>query len=448
MLMEKQRDDDVLPDWIANWIDCLERDNFESHTQSKTSPTSGLTHTGTNSYNQFNEAAESTAHFPSLGQRHSPSSVHRAFSAPFQTVDDVFASSTGPIQGVNASLGAFNTVPSVLSNVSRKPSINVDVLSASILSSNGLHSAASNPSLSALSPVHSNAGSSKYADLPFDFGLEPSDSLLSNGASSTNAWSTGRNSISSDNGLGYSCQMSAPTTPTTGLSTGLRATAVTAPTAHPILTADYDGPTPGVVGVPLSASAAPFASSFTPAGPHFTSGSFPSFVPSMRTSPPLSTNVSNGFSSAPATSYLYRHQSPYNLCGNLYAHAAAVKPIRPMPLGTAMHASMPGPSMGIPAGSAVTNSTCVGANGWGAVSAPPPPPRVGMSRSGARYPGGGAPMTANGIIPAVVLKGIKTKDPLKPGDWICPNASCRFHNFARRVTCVACGTSDKTAGRF
>ncbi|KAI9350665.1 hypothetical protein BDR26DRAFT_504390 [Obelidium mucronatum] len=55
---------------------------------------------------------------------------------------------------------------------------------------------------------------------------------------------------------------------------------------------------------------------------------------------------------------------------------------------------------------------------------------------------------ASGIIPAVVMKGIKCKDPVKPGDWICPNSSCRFHNFARRTSCVACGTSDKSAGRF
>ncbi|KAJ3121445.1 hypothetical protein HK100_012384 [Physocladia obscura] len=54
----------------------------------------------------------------------------------------------------------------------------------------------------------------------------------------------------------------------------------------------------------------------------------------------------------------------------------------------------------------------------------------------------------SGIIPAVVMKGIKSKDPLKPGDWICPNSACRFHNFARRTSCVACGTSDRGAGRF
>ncbi|ORY41919.1 hypothetical protein BCR33DRAFT_718571 [Rhizoclosmatium globosum] len=52
-----------------------------------------------------------------------------------------------------------------------------------------------------------------------------------------------------------------------------------------------------------------------------------------------------------------------------------------------------------------------------------------------------------GAVP-VVMKGIKSKDPLKPGDWICPNQTCRFHNFARRTSCVACGTSDRSAGRF
>jgi hypothetical protein len=45
-------------------------------------------------------------------------------------------------------------------------------------------------------------------------------------------------------------------------------------------------------------------------------------------------------------------------------------------------------------------------------------------------------------------KMLKSKDPLKPGDWICPNGNCRYHNFARRTTCVACGTSDSRAGRF
>ncbi|KAJ3141994.1 hypothetical protein HK100_004172 [Physocladia obscura] len=54
----------------------------------------------------------------------------------------------------------------------------------------------------------------------------------------------------------------------------------------------------------------------------------------------------------------------------------------------------------------------------------------------------------SGIIPALVMKGIKSKDPLKPGDWICPNSACRFHNFARRTSCVACGISDRVADRF
>ncbi|KAI9321175.1 hypothetical protein DFJ73DRAFT_308562 [Zopfochytrium polystomum] len=49
---------------------------------------------------------------------------------------------------------------------------------------------------------------------------------------------------------------------------------------------------------------------------------------------------------------------------------------------------------------------------------------------------------------AIPVKPIKTRDPLKPGDWICPNVACRYHNFARRVTCVACGTSDSRAGRI
>ncbi|KAI8834066.1 hypothetical protein BJ741DRAFT_610877 [Chytriomyces cf. hyalinus JEL632] len=68
-----------------------------------------------------------------------------------------------------------------------------------------------------------------------------------------------------------------------------------------------------------------------------------------------------------------------------------------------------------------------------------PMPRNNMHTSGIT--------TTSGIIPAVVMKGMKSKDPLKPGDWICPNAACRFHNFARRISCVACGISDKEAGR-
>ncbi|KAJ3096598.1 hypothetical protein HDU97_005750 [Phlyctochytrium planicorne] len=40
-----------------------------------------------------------------------------------------------------------------------------------------------------------------------------------------------------------------------------------------------------------------------------------------------------------------------------------------------------------------------------------------------------------------------SKDPFMPGDWICPNQKCAYHNFARRVTCVHCGAADTRGGR-
>ncbi|KAJ3389265.1 hypothetical protein HDU84_008903 [Entophlyctis sp. JEL0112] len=57
---------------------------------------------------------------------------------------------------------------------------------------------------------------------------------------------------------------------------------------------------------------------------------------------------------------------------------------------------------------------------------------------------------SHGIIPAVVMKGMHKsgRDPVKPGDWLCPAAGCGFHNFARRTSCVACGLSDRGAVRF
>ncbi|KAG0255527.1 hypothetical protein DFQ27_006213 [Actinomortierella ambigua] len=30
--------------------------------------------------------------------------------------------------------------------------------------------------------------------------------------------------------------------------------------------------------------------------------------------------------------------------------------------------------------------------------------------------------------------------PMKPGDWICPNSQCGYHNFAKRITCARCNT--------
>ncbi|KAJ1561589.1 hypothetical protein HK405_003439 [Cladochytrium tenue] len=59
----------------------------------------------------------------------------------------------------------------------------------------------------------------------------------------------------------------------------------------------------------------------------------------------------------------------------------------------------------------------------------------------------GVATTAAGAT-VVPVRPIRTRDPLKPGDWICPNSACHFHNFARRVACAACGTSDSRAGRI
>jgi RNA-binding protein FUS len=30
---------------------------------------------------------------------------------------------------------------------------------------------------------------------------------------------------------------------------------------------------------------------------------------------------------------------------------------------------------------------------------------------------------------------------MKAGDWMCPNAQCGYHNFAKRTTCARCGTN-------
>ncbi|KAF9428834.1 hypothetical protein BGZ94_000841 [Podila epigama] len=35
---------------------------------------------------------------------------------------------------------------------------------------------------------------------------------------------------------------------------------------------------------------------------------------------------------------------------------------------------------------------------------------------------------------------------LKPGDWLCPNGQCGYHNFAKRSSCARCGTSSPNQG--
>jgi len=37
------------------------------------------------------------------------------------------------------------------------------------------------------------------------------------------------------------------------------------------------------------------------------------------------------------------------------------------------------------------------------------------------------------------MLGFAALTPFKPGDWTCPRAECRNHNFASRVTCKKCG---------
>ncbi|KAG0364109.1 hypothetical protein BGZ54_007838 [Gamsiella multidivaricata] len=53
--------------------------------------------------------------------------------------------------------------------------------------------------------------------------------------------------------------------------------------------------------------------------------------------------------------------------------------------------------------------------------------------------GGGAPGGQGGHSYAPM-------NPMKPGDWICPNAQCGYHNFAKRATCARCGASAPNQG--
>ncbi|KAI7851741.1 hypothetical protein BDC45DRAFT_514923 [Circinella umbellata] len=62
--------------------------------------------------------------------------------------------------------------------------------------------------------------------------------------------------------------------------------------------------------------------------------------------------------------------------------------------------------------------------------APPGPPGMPPQQHGGHH--GGPPPHGGG--------GGNTPPNFTPGDWMCPNYQCNFHNYASRVQCLKCGT--------
>ncbi|KAJ3294325.1 hypothetical protein HDU79_011198 [Rhizoclosmatium sp. JEL0117] len=406
----RSKDDERGPEWFtsfADWIDCLEVDGEKRAQQSATFPSTNFK---SPPYSFAGEAAEPMNHFP-LSSNYGV----QALSTLSQTSS--FLPSNEEFDFLSDSVGFLS--------LSRKHSLDVDsVLSPPIMHSTNAPVVRQSNSNSSLTNVMSPVGGGRYSEFS-----------LQSPVSASLSWTDARN------GSGIYEQNSVVGL---GPSSG-------APTS------EYDPILFGATGPSTMSHHGKYLKSTT------------QLVPP-KTSPPLSSNGSPGFSAAAppftpiASAVPTLNQPPL---AHHYSSIAA-RPSAPAPLsGIRSNANLNGgppsftnPPPHIPnvwASNTPTPAPIAHSSILSPVSPPihmAPSTSVTGSRHNPRPPFTGAarpttsPTTTSGIIPAVVMKGIKSKDPLKPGDWICPNQTCRFHNFARRTSCVACGTSDRSAGRF
>ncbi|KAG0223041.1 hypothetical protein BGW42_006161 [Actinomortierella wolfii] len=66
--------------------------------------------------------------------------------------------------------------------------------------------------------------------------------------------------------------------------------------------------------------------------------------------------------------------------------------------------------------------------------------RCGLAKPAHLSGGPGGPQGGGGYGGGGMGGGGGASAPMKPGDWICPNSQCAYHNFAKRISCARCNT--------
>ncbi|KAJ3240548.1 hypothetical protein HDU81_003432 [Chytriomyces hyalinus] len=395
-ISRKHQQEEDAPDWMAVWVDCLERDSesLSEHHDPSFAAASCRPFGNSAFYGQANEAAE-PLHFLAPGftsntfTDDAPSVTHHPLGIRRVSINtEVFssrASSVGPFHSGHSALNSASTVSPTVN-----PQFVLDETFDTAKNENRINDSESRA-------WEGFQRKSSFTEVGFEppagVHLQPRQSLDFNVVAATPSY--GGNSFKSDRSLSVS-NASPPPLLRSFASTArqsvnsafgpLNATTNRSFLLQPVVQSGYATAVSG--GVPYNMSAQPATTHAVPTT--------------------LSLHQEHHQQQLPLNPEI----PPYHTINNVWS-----VPVRPQFI----------PPQG---------NTRVSRNG--SIYTP-------MPRNNNMHPSGVT--TTSGIIPAVVLKGMKSKDPLKPGDWICPNAACRFHNFARRISCVACGISDKEAGR-
>ncbi|KAJ3262186.1 hypothetical protein HDU77_000405 [Chytriomyces hyalinus] len=412
MSRKHQKEEDA-PDWMAVWVDCLERDteSLSEHHDPTFSGSSGRPFGNSTFYGQANEAAEP---------------LHFLANANTSTGDVPYATHH-PLGSHARHLSIESTDPFVsptLTTGIRRVSINTDIFSSRASSVGAFHSGLN--SASTVSPiVNSHFVLDETFETKIENRMNESDSRAWEGFQRKSSFT--ESAFETPAGVHLqqpkqSVDFNMVATPSYGGHSFERDRSLSVSNASP----------PPLLRSFASTTRQSVNSAF---GPVVNGTTSRSFLPQPAVQSVYATAAAGGnpysMNAQPATAHI-----PTPPLHQEHLHAQQQQP--PMNPEIQPYHTMNGvwgvlarpqffPSQG--------NTTRVSRNG----SIYTPMPRNNMHTSGIT--------TTSGIIPAVVMKGMKNKDPLKPGDWICPNAACRFHNFARRISCVACGISDKEAGR-
>jgi hypothetical protein len=75
-------------------------------------------------------------------------------------------------------------------------------------------------------------------------------------------------------------------------------------------------------------------------------------------------------------------------------------------------------------------------------AAPPSDPNMGYPYG---YPPAPPPMMHGNYSQGMTNRQVGGSAPFRPGDWTCSQMSCRYHNFAKNVSCLRCGSSRANA---